>query len=273
MKKLLALFLALSITVFAFAGCGTGDVKPSGDPLITIKVGASPTPHKEILEQCIPYLNENGYDLKIVEFTDYVLPNKALEGGDIDANYFQHKPYLDDQIKENDYAFTSAYTSHFEPFGIYTGGEGTTFADLKAGDKIAIPDDLTNGARALQLLAANNVIEITNDKGLNTTVKDIDAKGLEIIELQASLIGTMLPELAFGVINGNYALDFDIVDKRVAYEESSSVAASTYANLLVVNTADIDSAKTKILVEALSQQSVKDYIKNSFDGLVLPYIA
>ena len=104
-------------------------------------------------------------------------------------------------------------------------------------------------------------------------MKDIDAKGLEIIELQASLIGTMLPELAFGVINGNYALDFDIVDKRVAYEESSSVAASTYANLLVVNTADIDSAKTKILVEALSQQSVKDYIKNSFDGLVLPYIA
>ena len=271
MKKLLALLLVLSITICAFAGCGTGDVTPSGDPLITITVGASPTPHKQILEQCIPYLNEKGYDLEIVEFTDYHLPNLTLDGGDLDANYFQHEDYLQGQIKDHGYKFTNVYRSHFEPLGIYAGGEGTTLDALKAGDKIAIPEDLTNCARALQLLDANGIIEITNDQGLNTTVNDIDAKGLDIITLEAKLIGTMLPELAFGVINGNYALDFDIMDKRVAYEDANSI--DMFINIIVVNTADKDSDKTKMLVEALSQQSIKDYISDTFGGAVLPYIA
>ncbi len=262
MKKILALLLALSLTLFAFAGCGNDE--------FVITVGASPTPHKQILEQCRPYIEEKGYTLEIKEFTDYHLPNSTLSGGDLDANYFQHEQYLADQIAVHGYEFTSVYSAHYEPLGIYAGGKGTTLADLKAGDKIAIPEDLTNGARALQLLADNGVIEITNDQGLNTTIKDIDSKGLEIIALEAKLIGPMLPDLSFGVINGNYALDFDIMDSSVAFEDST---IDKFINIIVVNTADIDSEKTKILVEALSQQSVKDYITETFQGAVIPYTA
>lgn len=263
MKKITSLLLALVLvlSVFAFGGCAKDEK--------TIKVGASPKPHAEILEQCRSYIESKGYKLEIVEFDDYVLPNTGTQDGTLDANYFQHLPYLLDFNVKHKTDLVSVLDVHFEPLGIYQGGKGTTLANLKAGDKIAIPDDMTNGARALKLLEAQGVIKITNDKGLETTVKDVDAKGLDIIPLEAKFIAPQLPELAFAVINGNYAVVFNITDKVVASEGVESEAANTYGNILVVKKGNENSEKTQVLIEALKQQSVKDYIANNFGGRVV----
>ena len=267
MKKVLVFVLVLVLALTAFAGCGQKNDKE-------IVVGASVAPHAEILKQCASYIESKGYTLKIVEFSDYIQPNISLEDGSLDANYFQHLPYLESFSSDHNYTdLVSVLKVHFEPLGIYKGTKGDTLANLKAGDKIAVPDDETNCARALQLLAAQKIITITNDKGLKTTVKDIDSKGLEIIPLEASAIAVQLPELAFAVINGNYAVDFGLQDKVVAQEESTSLAASTYANILVCKEKDKDSDKIKVLIDALKQDSVKDYITNTYGGLVVPFEA
>lgn len=266
MKKILTLVLCLvlALSLFTFGGCK--DDK-------TITVGASVTPHAEILRVAQKYLEEKGYTLNIVEYSDYVQPNLALSDGSLDANYFQHQPYLTKFCSEHNLKLTSVLRVHFEPLGLYQGKLGTTLSQLKAGDKIALPDDTTNCARALQLLAANGVIEIVNDKGLDTTVKDCNSKGLQLIPLEAGAIAVQLPELAFAVINGNYAVDFGLVDKVVASEDSSSQAYDGYANILVVRKGEENSAKTKALIYALSQQEVKDFITATYQGLVVPYFS
>ncbi len=263
MKKLLAIILSVAV-LLSFAACGEKTDK-------VIKVGASPAPHAEILEKTRAYIESKGYTLEIVEFTDYVQPNTALDTDQIDANYFQHLPYLEWFNGEHKMELVNVKKVHFEPFGIYQGQKGTTLDALKAGDKIAIPDDQTNGARALQLLAANGVITIKNDKGLDTWIEDIDTKGLEIIPLEAGLIASKLPELAFAAINGNYAVDFDITEKIVAQEDSKSVAAGTFANIIAVKKGNEKSEKTTILLEALAQKEIADYIESNYKGLVLPY--
>lgn len=262
MKKITSLLLAivLVLSIFAFGGC-TQENK--------IKVGASASPHAEILEQCKEYVKSKGFELEIVEFDDYVIPNTETEAGNLDANYFQHLPYLKDfNIKFNT-KLVSVLDVHFEPLGIYKGDKGTTLANLKAGDKIIIPDDMTNGARALKLLDLNGVISITNDKGLETTVKDCDTKGLDIYPLTANLIAAQLPEVAFAVINGNYAVDFKITDKVVASEALDSEAAKTYGNILAVKEGNEKADKTQVLIDALSQQSIKDFITKTYDGRVV----
>lgn len=265
MKKFLAILLVL-VTLLSFTACNNGTDEK------TIVVGASSAPHAEILRQCEEYIKSKGYTLKIVEYSDYVQPNIALEDKSLDANYFQHEPYLNTFCKDHGYTdLIVAAKVHFEPLGIYLGGKGKDFNSLKAGDQIAVPDDATNCARALQLLATYNVIEITNDKGLETTVKDIDSKGLEIIPLSAETIAARLDELSFAVINGNYAVDFKITDKVVAQEDSVSVAAKTYANIIACREDNKNSEKITVLIEALKQQKIADYITNSYNGLVLPY--
>lgn len=265
MKKIISIVLVLILAV-SFTACGQSNNKDK-----VIKVGASPVPHTEILEQCRSYIESKGYKLEIVEFTDYVLPNQSTYNGETDANYFQHIPYLDHFNDSHDMNLVNVLKVHFEPLGIYQGGKGTTIDELKEGDKIAVPDDATNCARALQLLAKNNIISITNDLGLKTTIKDIDSNGYEIIALEAGNIAVQLPELTFAVINGNYAVDFKLIDKIVAQEDSSSIAAGTFANIIAVKPENKDTEKIKVLCEALQQDSVKEYIKNSYEGRVLPY--
>lgn len=265
MKKFLTILLVL-VTLLSFSACSnTTDEK-------TIVVGASSAPHAEILRQCEDYIESKGYKLKIVECSDYITPNIALEDKTLDANYFQHEPYLTSFCSDHKYTDLVVVAKvHFEPLGIYLGDKGNDFNSLKKGDQIAVPDDTTNCARALQLLAAYNIIEITNDKGLETTVRDIDSKGLEIIQMSAETIAIRLPELAFAVINGNYAVDFKITDKVVAQEDIESVEAKTCVNIVACRKDNENSEKIKVLVEALKQQKVADYINNTYEGRVLPY--
>ena len=258
-KVLLTLLLALAL--LPLVGC-KNDAK-------VITVGATPAPHAQILEEARAYIESQGYTLKIVVFTDYVQPNIALDDGDLDANYFQHIPYLTNFCAEHDLDLSSAAKIHFEPLGIYQGGKGTTLSALEAGDNIYVPDDATNCARALQLLAANNVIEITNDKGLETTVADCDTKGINVTPLEAGTIASSIADASFAVINGNYAVDWELQDKLVAQEDSTSEAYSTYANIVAVKTEDLESEKTKVLVEALQQPNIKQYIEDTYDGAVV----
>lgn len=267
MKKFLAILLVL-VTLLSFSACSnTTDEK-------TIVVGASSSPHAEILRQCEDYIESKGYKLKIVEYSDYVQPNIALEDKSLDANYFQHEPYLTSFCKDHGYTdLVIVARVHFEPLGIYLGDKGNDFNSLKEGDQIAVPDDATNCARALQLLEAYGIIEIVNDNGFETTVNDIDSKGLKIIPLSAETIAARLPELAFAVINGNFAVDRKLTDKIVAQEDPQSVSLKYYVNAIVCREDNKDSEKINVLVEALKQQKVAEYIKNSYDGLVLPYEA
>lgn len=266
MKKVLAIILVAVLSLSLCACNKATDEK-------TIVVGASTAPHAEILRECKDYIESKGYKLEIVEYADYVQPNIALEDKSLDANYFQHEPYLINFSSDHGYSDLIVATRvHFEPLGIYKGDKGTTLSALKAGDQIAVPDDATNCARALQLLAANGVIEITNDKGLETTVKDVDTKGLEIWQLSAESIAARLPELAFAVINGNYAVDFGITDKLVAQEDKNSEAYTTYANIVACRKDNENSEKIKVLVEALKQDKIANFITEKYNGAVVPFL-
>lgn len=267
MKKLFSLVCVIvlfAICIFAFGGCGTDPKK--------IVVGASSAPHAQILEQARAYLEEKGFTLEIVEYSDYVQPNIALNDGSLDANYFQHQPYLDGFNVDHKMNLVSVLKVHFEPLGIYKGSKGTTISELSKGDKIALPDDATNCARALQLLDKYGIIRILNDKGLNTTVKDVDSKGLELIPLEAGAIAVQLPELSLAVINGNYAVDFNLTNDLVGQEDKNSQAYSQYANILVVKNGREKNAKTLALIEALTQDNIAEFIEKTYGGIVVPYV-
>lgn len=270
-KKLIALATALTFAVglVTLTGCGSGS---SSDDKV-IKVGASPTPHAEILKAVESEVEKQGYKLKIVEFEDYVKPNQALADGDLDANYFQHKPYLDDYNKKNGTDLVSAGTVHYEPIGIYKGTK-STIASLSSGDKVGVPNDTTNEARALLLLQAQGVIKLRDGVGLDATKADIvsNPKNIEIEELDAAIIPKSLPDLALGVINGNYALGADLTSADcLAYEAADSEAASEYANIVAVRKEDLKSKKTKVLVKALQSATAKKYIEKTYKGTVELY--
>ena len=266
----LATAFTFAIGLFTLTGCGSSS-SSSGDK--TIKVGASPTPHAEILKAIEPEIEKQGYKLKIVEFDDYVKPNQALADGDIDANYFQHKPYLDDYNKKNGTDLVSAGTVHYEPIGIYKGTKSSIDA-LSSGDKVGVPNDTTNEARALLLLQSKGVIKLKDGAGLSATKADIvsNPKGLDIEELDAAIIPKSLPDLALGVINGNYALGAGLTaDDCLAYESADSAAAAKYANIVAVRKDDLNSKKTKVLVKALQSETAKKYIEKTYKGTVEPY--
>lgn len=268
-KKLLNATLSLSVLASALVGCAGG---ASDDKII--KIGASVTPHAEIIENIKPDLEDKGYKVEIVEFSDYVKPNQALKEGEIDCNYFQHTPYLEDWVKKNcdkENDLVAASKIHFEPLGIYSS-KHKDLKDIPEGAKIAVPNDTTNEARALQLLAANNIIKVKEGKGLEATKADIEENpyNVEIVELAAEVVPTKLSDVDFAIANGNNALNAKITDKLLITESTDSEAADTFANVIAVRKEDKDSQKIKDLLDVLETQKTVDFINEKYEGVVVP---
>ena len=240
----------------------------------TIKVAASATPHAEILEEAKPILEKEGWNLEVTVFDDYVQPNLVVESGDFDANYFQHIPYLDNFNEEQGTHLVNAGGIHYEPFGIYPGTK-KTLDDLEDGDTIAVPNDTTNEARALLLLQDNGVITLKDGAGLEATVKDIEenTKNIQIEELEAAQVSRVKDEVAFVVLNGNYALQagYSVSKDSIAYETSDSEAAKTYVNVIAVKEGNEESEAIKALVDTLKSDEIKDFINEKYDGAVIPF--
>ena len=240
----------------------------------TIKVAASATPHAEILEEAKPILEKEGWDLEVTVFDDYVQPNLVVESGDFDANYFQHIPYLESFNKEKGTHLVNAGGIHYEPFGIFPGKTKTLKA-LKNGATVAVPNDTTNEARALLLLQDNGIIKLKDGAGINATVNDIEENphNVEIVELEAAQVARVVNETAYVVLNGNYALaaGFSVGKDALAYEQNDSEAAKTYVNVIAVKEGNENNEAIKALVDVLKSDDVKNYIKETYDGAVLPY--
>lgn len=266
MKKLASLILAAALLIPGLASCGSSNADDK-----TITVAATSTPHAEILEVCKPLLEEKGYTLDIKVVSDYVTPNQFTEDGEVDANYFQHQPYLDSFNEENKTHLVSVAQIHYEPFAIYRGTVDSLDA-LPDGASIAVPNDTTNEARALQLLAAQGLITLKDGVGLTATKNDItdNPHNYDIKEMEAALLPTVLDEVAVAVINGNYALGAGLSSNdSLAAEDAASEAAQTFANVLVVKEGNENTEKTKALKEALLSDTVRDYITNTYGGAVV----
>lgn len=225
----------------------------------TIKVAASPTPHAEILEAAKPILAEQGWNLEVTVFDDYILPNQVVDSGELDANYFQHIPYLDEFNAERGTHLVNAGGIHYEPFGIYPGTK-KTLDEVADGDVIAVPNDTTNEARALLLLQDNGLIKLKDGAGLTATVQDIEENphNLEIQELEAAQVPRVVGEVAYVVLNGNYALqaDFSVAKDSIAYESSDSEAAKTYVNVIAVAEGNENNEGIKALVDVLKSDEI-----------------
>ena len=270
-RKLLAGTLA---TVLALGTLAGNAVLVSAEDDKTITVAASATPHAEILEQAAPLLEEEGWKLDVTVFEDYVQPNLVVDSGDFDANYFQHIPYLDDFNEEHGTSLVNAGGIHYEPFGIYPGTK-EDLSELEEGDVIAVPNDTTNESRALLLLQDNGVIKLKDGVGLEATARDIEENpnNVEIQELEAAQVSRVAGEVAFVVLNGNYALQagYSVSKDAVAYEKSDSEAAQTYVNVIAVQEGNEDSDKIKALVDVLKSDEIKDFITENYDGAVIPF--
>lgn len=265
MKKIVSLILAGVLALATFTACSSSDDK-------TVTVAASTAPHAEILEQCKEAMAEKGYTLDIRVMDDYVTPNVATDDGDVDANYFQHQPYLDQFNAEKGTKLVTVAKVHYEPYGIYAGTCDSLEA-LPDGAVVAVPNDATNEARALLLLEANGLITLADGAGLTATKNDItdNPKNLDIREMEAALLPTVLDEVAFAVINGNYAISSGLkVADALAVENAASEAAQTYANVLVVKEGNEALDKIKALVEVLQSDAVRTYINDTYAGAVVP---
>lgn len=275
-KKILALALAGILVVGALTGCGSSksesSEKKTDDKKIT--VAASATPHAEILEEAKTLLKDKGYELEVKVFDDYVQPNNVVESGEFDANYFQHVPYLEQFNEEKGTHLVVAGKIHYEPFGIYPGTK-KDLKDIAKGDKIAVPNDTTNEARALLLLQDNGIIKLKDGAGIKATVNDIEENpnNIEIVELEAAQVPRVVNEVAYVVLNGNYALEANYTVKKdaLAYEKSDSEAAKTYVNVIAVKEGNENSEKIKALVDVLKSDSIKKFINEKYDGAVIVY--
>lgn len=280
-NRIIGLIIITALTAGVLAGCGqsSGTVSKDKDSeqrseiekeLEPIKVGAGVTPHAEILREIQDDLEKKGYALEVVEYNDYVLPNTALEDGDLDANYFQHKPYLDDFNAENGTHIVGVANVHFEPLGIYAG-KTKSLADLKDGAEVAVPNDTTNEARALLLLEQEGLIKLKEKAGLQATILDIQENplNLKIKELEAAQVARAVSDVDIACINGNYAIEAGL-EEAIALESAESEAAETYANLIAVKEGNEDTEKTQALVEAVLSNKVKDFITANYKGAVVP---
>lgn len=275
-KKILALALAGVLVVGALTGCGSSksesSEKKTDDKKIT--VAASATPHAEILEEAKTLLKDKGYELEVKVFDDYVQPNNVVESGEFDANYFQHVPYLEQFNEEKGTHLVVAGKIHYEPFGIYPGTK-KDLKDIAKGDKIAVPNDTTNEARTLLLLQDNGIIKLKDGAGIKATVNDIEENpnNIEIVELEAAQVPRVVNEVAYVVLNGNYALEANYTVKKdaLAYEKSDSEAAKTYVNVIAVKEGNENSEKIKALVDVLKSDSIKKFINEKYDGAVIVY--
>ena len=270
MKKLIAAALTGALVL---GTVGTSVVFAADDDK-TITVAASETPHSEILEAAKPILEEEGYDLEVTVFDDYVQPNEVVESGDFDANYFQHIPYLNSFNEEKGTHLVNAGGIHYEPFGIYPGTK-SSLDDIADGDTIAVPNDTTNEARALLLLQDNGIIKLKDGAGLEATVNDIEENpyNVEIVELAAEQVARVAEETSYIVHNGNYALQagYSVSKDALAYETSDSEAAKTYVNVIAVKEGNENSDKIKALVDVLKSDEIKDFINEKYDGAVIPF--
>ena len=283
-KRLVSVITAAVLSAALLAGCGGSSGASSSAPadqgsaaadskeLTKITIAASPTPHAEILEAAKPLLAEKGYDLDIKVFDDYVQPNEGGNSGEIDANYFQHVPYLDSFNAEKGTDLVVAGRIHYEPLGIYPGTK-KTLEEIGAGDVIAIPNDTTNEARALLLLQDNGIIKLKEGASISATKQDIaeNPYGVEIKELEAAQIPHVKDEVAYSVMNGNYALQAGLIAAKdaLSYELSDSEAASTYVNVIAVKAGNEENEGIKALVEVLRSDEIKQFITEHFDGGVI----
>ena len=271
-KKILSTILSLAL-VAGLAACGGTKAPASGTGELTpITVAASSTPHAQILEQAKAALAEKGYDLQITEFSDYVQPNNVVESGEFDANYFQHITYMNQFNVEQGTHLVNAGSIHYEPFGIYPGTE-SDLANISEGATIAVPNDTTNEARALLLLQDNGLITLKEGVGINATKLDIvdNPKNLQILELEAAQISRMRDEVAFVVLNGNYALQagLSVTKDSVAYESADSEAATAYVNVIAVKEGKETDPGIVALVEVLKSDAITQYIDSTYDGAVI----
>ena len=280
-NRIIGLIIITALTAGVLTGCGQSSGTVSKDEnseqpseiekeLEPIRVGAGVTPHAEILREIQDDLEEKGYALEVVEYNDYVLPNTALEDGDLDANYFQHKPYLDDFNAENGTHIVGVANVHFEPLGIYAG-KTKSLDDLKDGAEVAVPNDTTNEARALLLLEQEGLIKLKEKAGLQATILDIEENplNLKIKELEAAQVARAVSDVDIACINGNYAIEAGL-EEAIALESAESEAAETYANLIAVKEGNEDTEKTQALVEAVLSNKVKDFITANYKGAVVP---
>lgn len=279
-KKWIATALVATLAVGLFAGCGdnnnsTGSSAAesgasSDDKVITI--GASVTPHAVILNHLADQFEKEGYELKVVEFTDYVQPNNALEAGDLDANYFQHQPYLDNFNEENGTDIVSVGANLYIPMAIFSE-KLTNLDSIPDGATIAVPNDTTNEARALLLLQENGFIKLKDGVDIKATVMDIEDNphNLEFVEMDAAQIPRAIKDTDLAIVNGNYALDAGLnLDDALLIESSDSTTAQTYANVIAVRAGEENTEKTKVIVKILTSDETKQYIQDSFNGAVLP---
>ena len=278
MKKFIGILLTAALA-FGAVGCGSTTTNETADEATTttaegatIVVGASPSPHAEILKAAQPLLAEKGITLEIKEFTDYVQPNLALNTGDLDANYFQRQPYLDQFNADNDMDLVALGAVHYEPMGIFAGNS-SDLAALPDGAKVGVPNDATNEARALLLLESNGLIKLKEDAGVAATKLDIveNPHNLEIVEMEAAQLPLSLGSLDIAVINGNYALSGGLsISDALAIEEADSLAAETYQNVVAVRNGDETRPELQTLIEVLNSQEIADYINETFEGAVAP---
>lgn len=273
MKKTLKKLLLATLTGVIFAGALTGCGNSKKDEK-TIRIAASSTPHAEILEKAKTLLEKKGYKLEIKIFDDYVQPNEVVESGDFDANYFQHIPYLESFNKEKGTHLVNAGGIHYEPFGIYPGKK-KSLGDIEKGDSIAVPNDTTNEARALQLLQDNGIIKLKDGVGLEATVNDIveNPYNVKIVELEAAQVARVVNETAYVVLNGNYALQagFSVGKDALASEKSDSDAAKTFVNVIAVKEGNENKDSIKALIDVLKSDEIKEYIEEKYDGAVVPF--
>ncbi len=236
-------------------------------------IGATPVPHAEILEKAKDLLIKEHIDLQIKIFTDYVTPNIALQSGDIDANFFQHLPYLIDFNESHKLDLVSAGSIHFEPLGLYSK-KIKSVTEFKKGDRIAIPNDLTNEARALLLLHNNHVITLNNPTNIKSTVRDIQGYrvAVKIIEIEAAQLSRSLASVTAAIINGNYALDagFDPSEDAIVSEDAKSIASETYGNIIAVRKENKSMTEITALISVLKSDEIKRFIRDKFRSAVLP---
>lgn len=278
-RKILLSVLLTGVLAIGLIGCGAKGGEEGGSTAgntvnqedKTITIGVSPVPHKEIVDAIKPDLEAKGYTVKIVEFTDYVTPNTALEEGDLDANYFQHIAYLDESNESKGLNLTYTAAIHLEPIGVYSK-IAKSLDEVKEGARVAVPNDPSNEARALRLLEANGLIKL-NDGEL-VTVKDIteNTKKLEFEELEAAQLPRVLEEFDLVVINGNYALEAGLspATDALALEDKDAKAAEIYRNVLAVKKGNEEVQKIKDLTEALTSDTAKKFIEEKYNGSVIP---
>ena len=290
MKRKVISFMLAAGMMLSLAACGGGtstvtdtnadtssDADTNGDATangetITLTVGATPNPHAEILAQVKDDLAAEGIDLVVKEYSDYVVPNTAVEEGDLDANYFQHTPYMEKFNEENGTHLVSVGKIHYEPMGIYPGLT-KTLEELPDGATIAVPNDATNEARALQLLAAQGLIKLKEDAGLNATPNDITSnpKNLQFKELEAAMLPQTASEVDLSVINSNFAMEggMNPATDSLASEDADSEAAQTFANIIAVKEGHENDPAIQALVKALQSDKVKEYIEKTYSGAVV----